>query len=312
MAKTTQFKHRSSEPLTLASFRTANLESMFDLEPDEEAPARQPMRRAAVPDDEELLPGLAPMPSRSARTAGRGFGKRVLVQDAVRQFIADPMQKPYNGILMLLYEFDNGQTFQGTGWLIHPRLAITAGHVIRDQKNGMAKSRNMRALQGVNGDVRRAREFPAAEIKTTNGWIASGGTRTDFDFGAVFFDRDIDGHFFEATVKEPASVLTADKDDIWVVGYPSQGSAQVDGVDRMHADSGKVTGLSPENLVVFYNIDTTEGQSGAPVIFFDRAARKFQVIAIHSGGHSSAANQGVFVTDRIADTLQSWIDHADE
>jgi glutamyl endopeptidase len=236
------------------------------------------------------LPGLEDV----AQGRPNAFGIRKIIGGADnRKSVPDPMAQPYAGILLLTYHAPNGEFLMGTGWLIAPTVAISAGHVVWDRDRGGNWSRGMMAYQGVRGNVPSAAGSASVDsMSTVSGWQQSGFE--DCDFSVIRLSRPLSSFVFEF-----AEFAEADTErmNVNVVGYPS------DGGDRLFQHAGQI--FDARETLLYYQMDTMGGQSGCPLILWEDG-NEYTVVGIHSGAGAGNYNQGVRIAGPIFQQLKVW------
>lgn len=238
--------------------------------------------------------------SASAAALNTGeFGPDRIVQEKIiglddRVLIADTSVVPYRRICYLSMTTSLGYSFKGTGWLIGPRVLVTAGHCVynREHAYGIGKMRSVKITVARNGQFNLG-TANATRVETTQGWISNGDE--EWDFGVVFLDQPLGNQVgFFGFANYPDNDLKGKL--VNVVGYPGEQTA------TMWGRVDKIVGVSSQRLE--YLADTTGGQSGCPVIYNDGSGT-FRAVGIHNYG----GNQGNFATrinDAVFQQLKKW------
>ncbi|GKT91486.1 glutamyl endopeptidase [Colletotrichum tofieldiae] len=191
----------------------------------------------------------------------------------------------------------------GTGWLIHPNLLVTAGHVV--------------CYIGYNGVASIGKPYvqsrSATKIVTTAEWLSDKADRTRAkDVAFIQVDRNFEGElslFKYAT----NTAVTARGANLGVVGYPGDkylmnedtgeneaGAQMYEAFQETDYDISK----SPRNMIE-YKISTYGGQSGAPII------RRGDMLAIGThcyGGGGFESNSGNSIGGLHGNVYSKYID----
>ena len=210
---------------------------------------------------------------------------------------------PFNAICHLRFVTKSGGAFVGTGWLIAPRTVITAGHCVFCKPHG-GWVRSMTISTQRNGGPSTAREsqtvtrgFKTTEVYTR---LRHGDPREpEYDYGAIILPRAFQraGHFGYA-------VYAPDKlrnETFNVVGYPGEKSGTMWG----HFQRG----LSVSSRLLTYQIDTTKGQSGAPLFDIvpgpNGSGKRYVSVGIHNAGNDRE-NFATRVNRDVFTLLDKW------
>lgn len=252
------------------------------------------MRRFGVP---QIIraPRFTPPTNWLPITTGLGGGRGDDKSDRFGEDDRSPVesqkvfQAPYNRICSLSIARPGAPPMVGTGWLLNDRTVVTAGHCLHDPVYGPAAS--VTAIPARDGDYAPFGWATATRWATAPGWV--GTWLPAADFGVAFFDTPfaVGGLAFA-----PASDARLPLLDLILSGYPSYGTA-----DRQLYAKGRVNSVEADALGYF--LDTTEGESGAPLLApFGNTAF---VIGIHTlGGYDE--NRGVRLTAPVCEILDAW------
>jgi glutamyl endopeptidase len=205
---------------------------------------------------------------------------------------------PYRAIGLLTYN-QGGGSFVCSGWLIGPNTVATAGHCVNAGRGG-PWSTNMRFYPGRNGASAPFGFCSARTLFSVVGWVTSGNE--EYDYGAVKLNctvGNVTGWFgFYATGFSQVGL------SVLLTGYPAEkpSATQWGGGGDINVSQVRKTR---------YMIDTSGGQSGAPVIEADRGASASNCfgacgVAIHAYGVSGGFNSGTRINSEVASNLLSW------
>lgn len=221
------------------------------------------------------------------------FGRlRNVVGRDDRQRIQDTQDFPWRCLCSLQIRYADGQDAVGTGWLAGARTVITAGHCVDSQNHGRAVAMLVRF--GQNGNVAPFGSSNAIGLDVTTGWLNQRNQANDF--GAVFLPAggNRPGPPLQAVALDNASLAGL---EVNLAGYP----AGRQGTLWWHARRL----AQPRPSFLAYDVDTTGGQSGAPV--WSVRANSAQVVGIHTNG-TGQGNFGVRITDSVRRTIGIWIE----
>lgn len=191
----------------------------------------------------------------------------------------------------------DGSLWVGTGWFISPRVLVTAGHVVYLKDTGVPGRdgwvREIRVMPGRKGTELPFGSSTSVRFYTVRGWADNGDD--EFDYGALVLADplgDRTGWFeFGAYADTTLQSLTAN-----VSGYPDEKP----GTQWYHGRRIDST----SNRKVFYDTDTTGGQSGSAVYRIANGRRT--AIGIHAYG-GTRVNSATRITRPVFDNLTTWI-----
>jgi len=271
---------------------------------------------------ERLTDGTPAHPDRRARETPVG--------DDDRTPVPDPTAIPYRRICQISYKTPRPDSSRltprrGTGWLIGPRLLLTAGHVILDIVNrGEPENLSVefaiapgRTGKGSDEDAVPYGLFGAARLSAHPRWLSE--CDQDYDIGCIHLDRPVPGrvgHWGFAAFDDTALVGA----EVNIAGYPVLGPPE-DGSGNpfpiphkgMKAfwHRNRIRRVTPHRL--YYDVDTSGGQSGAPVWFRLSAQEPPVAIGIHAygfdpnGADENHVNSATRITPQLLQTIRRWI-----
>lgn len=218
---------------------------------------------------------------------------------------------PYAGIACIrLHITHPGPTvvfFMGTGWFLKPDTVVTAAHVT-DVSEAWAKvpspaSWHLEIIPAFASAQRPFGTFWATSVIRHPRW--TGQHTTDFDVAAVKVAPASAGMPMAAAnclTPQADAVAPAMLPQVQVAGYPFA----VDFGGTPVSASGGVRII--EGSLCFYDVDTENGQSGAPVM--SAGAGTPSVVAIHSAGRgngSTGPSQALNAALRLRQELVDWM-----
>jgi V8-like Glu-specific endopeptidase len=212
---------------------------------------------------------------------------------------------PWSCICSLLITANTGTLYIGTGWLVGPRLVLTAGHcVYMADENGWASS--IEVIPGRNATDRPFGSAVSRELRSVTGWTRDNDS--DLDYGAIVLPPD------KRYGEQLGWFGYASRDDDYLKsitlnlsGYPGDGGKlgqQVDGSQWYNFRGVKEV----MDRQISYEIDTYGGQSGAPVWEMRADGGRYGV-GIHTWG-TSVANGATRITRAVFDNIVLWAGQA--
>jgi len=254
-------------------------------EPDKPAPPAYPGRenRSGV-DPDRISP---PMPERVVGTDDR---TRVTTTESY----------PWNTVGYLCNDYPFGRAYRGTGAIVTPYMVLTAGHMVYDwsTEGGYASevcfAPGQRQLSPGGAVEWPYGMFTASSWETNANYIdalkTNRAVQFDYDYAAVFFNRS----FARVGLNTYMPVVfNLAPESINLAGYPPSVQGETNSQGMWHS-FGDVTGVT--DRMIYYNADTTPGNSGGPVWEFISGLRR--IVAVHvasdpAGCRLVSQNQGV-------------------
>ncbi len=218
--------------------------------------------------------------------------------------LTDTTYFPWATVVKIQGNFDI-YSFDCSGWMLGPSTVATSAHCIYDYGDTNTYATNVIVTPAMNSDSPNSEPFGYCEANKAwiiNLWETTGDAQYDYGVYAL-----------RCRVGEQTGNL----------GYRVISDSQIDGemvnVTGYPLDKGGTTmwfGLghvleTPANFL-FYDNDTTGGQSGAPTWELINDSCQVCVVAIHSGSGGIDHNVGVRVTNDVFDFLfamQQWVYH---
>jgi glutamyl endopeptidase len=196
--------------------------------------------------------------------------------------------------------------FVGTGWFVAPKLLITAGHCVFDRNQMGGQAREITITPGRNRDEKPFGTQKSSRFSTLDLWHRD--QNPDFDIAAIHLDKPFDslGGAFQV-----GSFLDDELKNFFVnvSGYPASPG---DGQEQWWAKN-RIRDVTPRRI--FYDVDTSGGQSGGPVYIFKDDKGPPIVVGIHAygiGGTPSSiplrVNSAPRIIPEVVEQIQSWID----
>lgn len=224
--------------------------------------------------------------------------------------IVDDIEHPFwRPFCLLKFSFPGkDETFIGTGVLIGPRLILTAAHNLYslDARAGVSAATAMAGFR--DGQ-------PSAEAAITSWRIHSDypnqrpddPNRYRYDFGVALVDSDAlfqwAGAAWSIGAMTPFPDGALAKKRLLIAGYPAAGQLQDSCLKWSYGSplSGQVS-----NTLFTYRIDTTGGQSGAPVFHLETETSPPVIAGIHVSGFEGEHNIARRFTPAAKKSIEGW------
>jgi glutamyl endopeptidase len=212
---------------------------------------------------------------------------------------------PWRCICSLLMTANTGAQYIGTGWLVGPRIVLTAGHcVFMSDEGGWVTQ--IEVVPGRDGVDRPFGSAISRDFRSVSGWTQDNDS--DYDYGAILlpagnrFAEDLGWFGYASRADDYLKNITLN-----LAGYPGDGGkagSQVDGTQWYHSRTVKDVLVKQ----ITYEIDTFGGQSGAPVWELANDGSRYGV-AIHTFG-TTVNNGGTRITGDVFDNIVLWAGQA--
>lgn len=246
-----------------------------------------------------------PPPPDPDDTEGRAI---ILFQDRRSEtspsFFINP---PFGAIGIIVVRFANGREEMGTGFLVDTGVVLTAGHVLFSHDHGAAiLARFTPACALLKPD---AQEMTGERLRVSTAW-RRGRDELEGDYGAMFLPDAkryarcgafsiavVSGEFVERHIARETS-------DFMIAGFPAEKP-----LGTMWHEAGAL--VASRASTVSYTIDTTPGQSGAPLFAAvadpKTGKRVPMAIGIHSRpARTAKANQARLIDADVIRDLKTW------
>jgi glutamyl endopeptidase len=205
----------------------------------------------------------------------------IIIGDDDRTKVVNTVEKPYSAI-SFLFSLDS----MCTGTLIDEDKVLTAAHCVYN-KDTKKYFRDNSVYPGVHNDEFPFESSDSIEYFVPKQYIQSGNPR--FDYAIIKLEYPIGKDIELLKLKQ---VKKAVETSIRIVGYPEDKLVET-GVVSQYEMQGKVWSEDPFTL--YYDLDTTAGQSGAPILNENN-----EIIGIHIGNYrTNGLNGGVKVTKEM-------------
>lgn len=229
-------------------------------------------------------------------------GLESVIGDDDRVPVDDVTTFPWRMVCALQITGRNGLTVPGTGWLAGPSTVITAGHCVFDALGLGGLADHIIVFPG-RQTLQPPLAVAASNFRPHARWRDFGDL--EFDIAAIKLPSSLGSElgFFAASAREPAHLRAH---VAHVSGYPQ---VPGNGEQQFHSRQS-VTAVLDRRL--FYTVDTSEGQSGAPVWIVDVDGGPPQVVGVHTYGNNETplnlrpANSATLINPEILQQILDW------
>ncbi|MGB3556317.1 MAG: trypsin-like peptidase domain-containing protein [Jannaschia sp.] len=258
-----------------------------------------PAKLIGEPDQRGLVHGKSKVPIRI------GTGVLSVIGADERRRIRQTELNPYRMICALQIDAPWGE-FVGTGWLAGPQTLITAGHCLFDRQQMGGWAHSIEITPGRDGDEPPAFGcHTATRFSSVDKWLDS--RDPDFDIGAIHLDAPLGDELGWFGIRALPDAEIEDR-LVNVSGYPAspgRGTQQMWAMNRIRA-------VTPRRI--FYDVDTSGGQSGGPVYYIDAPGSAPEVIGIHAYGIGGTpgdiqleVNSAPRIIPEVVEQIQAWV-----
>ncbi|MDP1989843.1 MAG: CFI-box-CTERM domain-containing protein [Syntrophales bacterium] len=217
--------------------------------------------------------------------------------------VIDTETYPWNTVGFIGNTYPSGNSYRGSGAIVSPYMVLTAGHMVYnwDTEGGYASEIVFfpGQTQTVEGGtrIRPYGQFTTASRETNSNYIDALKTNPSdqfrYDYATVFFNTSFASVGITTYMPVVFSISPPIGDIINLAGYPGSVKGETNS-QAMWQSSGDVTSVT--DRILYYNADTTGGNSGGPVWQLTSGLRR--IIAVHvvstpGGCRLVSQNQGV-------------------
>lgn len=241
------------------------------------------------------------LPDRDAMALPQ-FGSESIVGADNRVQISPTTTNPNRRIAYLEFSTPDGTRSRCSGFLIGEWVLATAGHCVFNRNSSRGDidwmpEESYTAFVAVDGDDLNYGYCGVSELMSVEGWTSSG--LVEYDYGAVLLNCGIGAATGWFGLRWSSGSHTGDP--VRVTGYPGEHTPPT-----MWTHNGDILGTANRRL--FYGIDTTPGQSGAPVYGACSEGGPC-ALAVHAYGipdSGAVTNSGTRVTEDVFDNYVDW------
>ncbi len=210
---------------------------------------------------------------------------------------------PYTAICQLRMKFPRViKPLGGTGFLVKPRLILTAGHNILHPDYGFADEMKVIIAGKAGSSKHRLPSFPPFKgddtLKVSDEWLSNPVHGKPYDYGFIILPESYDNKMGTFGL-EPLELLLPryrELASVTIAGYPCdrQNYPEIN-CDNLYKTEGKITEI--EETMIHYRLDTLPCMSGSPIFYI--VGNKAVAIGIHTKANLPASNKGVSLTPAV-------------
>lgn len=190
-----------------------------------------------------------------------------------------------------------------TGWLVGPHTVITAGHCVYWPGDGWATE--VMVAPALNGNNAPFGVQYSTNLHSVTGWVVSEDSR--YDYGAIILPNDSLGNAVGTFMPYgyfSDSFLYTSIGTLAISGYPADKLYNGSYGTTLWVGRGRRFTYLEESMV-YYQVDTEWGQSGAAVWTTFKGSRF--ATAIHTQGYCGwYENCGVRINQSVANNIVGW------
>lgn len=197
--------------------------------------------------------------------------------------------------------------FIGTGWFAGPRTLITAGHCVHDHRDFGGWVDSVEVSPGRNDEETPFDEVSATKVASLKGWVENADP--DQDIGCIQLDQPLGDRVGWLPVAAYPDERLIDR-EVGISGYPKdRGQGRI-----QYFDANLIAHVDKHRL--YYAVDTSRGQSGAPVWLPRGPDDLPHVVGVHAYGVSdprggvSPGNSAPRITEQVLGVIRGWVDEA--
>ena len=213
---------------------------------------------------------------------------------------------PWNTICYLDFMIA-GSSYRGSGMLIAPYCVLTCGHNVWDQDLQLA-SNNMKVTPAQYQEYQGATIYEpygtvdVCDLSSNTAYIDHDGG-FEYDYGVVNLGRRFSGISTFMPIEYDATPTAVN-----VAGYPGELQGESSSYDMWH-DYDSVTGYEGiNNRIMLHAVDTSGGQSGAPVWRYSEETGSRRLVGIHVYG-GVEANGACRLVSSIESIISEWMQY---
>ena len=266
------------------------------------------------PDDVEPASPAAvfPVVGRGDRVVRPSETIRTVIGTDDRVQIADTDHHPWRMICALRMTGPSGTGAIGTGWFIGPRTLVTAGHCVFSETFFGGWAQTVEVIPGLSrrDDGALSRPFGrvlSSRFSVLQRWAESNDREPDYDIGCIHLSEPLGEKtgWFGFGALTPAELQGF---QVNISGYPGDPG----GGDEQWFARNRVLHVAERR--VFYDVDTTAGQSGGPVWIHEEEGSAPLVVAVHAYGVGATAstlgilaNSAPRILPELFDVFERWL-----
>ena len=210
---------------------------------------------------------------------------------------------PWRCICSLLITAQSGTQYIGTGWLVAPRVVLTAGHCVYMADEG-GWATQIEVMPGRNGADRPYGTAICRDLRSVTGWTQDNDS--DCDYGAILLPADKrygdQLGWFGYAVRDDDYLRQV---TLNLSGYPGDGGRTAEDGTQWFMSRAVKDVMARQ---ISYEIDTYGGQSGSPVWEMTSNGNRYGV-GIHTYG-TSVSNGATRIVSEVFQNIVGWAGEA--
>ena len=224
-----------------------------------------------------------------------GTDDRIIIEDTTR------VPYRYIGKLVMTHSNSTYNTV-GTGFLVGDDLILTSAHcVYGDDITGITFTPAQNGTSKPYGTYAVTTKHVPTKYKTA---VANNDSSNmlKYDYALLELSSNVGaqiGYFQLGGYNTPYDTSFLLNKKVTIAGYPGNSSS------KLYRHKNYCTGFNSDGYLMFYNIDTTNGQSGSPVIY-PIGTSAYYVVGIHRGGWGTSSNVGRYVTHNVYQLVHTY------
>jgi glutamyl endopeptidase len=230
------------------------------------------------------------------RKAKTGPVMEVVIDEDNRQQITSTADYPWRCIASLRITAADGSGWIGTGWLVGPRILLTAGHNVYMADHG-GWAQQIEVIPGRNGDSFPFGSCVATDFRSVQGWIQS--QDSNFDYGVILLPPESrlgdQVGWFGYQVHNDGELTGY---TVNIAGYPGDKP-----VGTQWWMCGPVKQVNERSFV--YDIDSAGGQSGCPAWVRFAGDDGSYGVGVHTYG-ALTGNSATRMVQDMFDNVTAW------
>ena len=239
------------------------------------------------------------------RYSGANVG--YIVGDDDRNEITNTTRTPYRyiGQLVSTFKRKNNTTFNAytTAFLVGESIILTCAHGVY-RKDGTLISAYFYPAQ--NGYDKRIYKYKCSTVHVPSNYktaIANKDKISEdkYDYSVIQLTESAGtklGYFSLGGCNTSYNDSFIIGKSCTLVGYPGE----KDG--RMYRQKGKIIKFNSQKYLMYYSMDSTNGQSGSPIIY-PTSSGEYYVVGIHLGAEKPY-NCARYITNNISELVKKW------
>ena len=256
--------------------------------------------------DEETQRELA---ERDAAMASDVQSRQIIGTDD-RVFV-HPILDPYSGVVLIelngTMPDGSSKTYLGTGFMVAPKVMVTAAHCVTRYLSGVAEIDSIIVYQGVyvsELDTPSYEAYPSVSaeyihcpLEYHNIWSGlSTESQFDYDWAVVTLEDEIDCYYFDCASVGNLNALP--NRSVTITGYSE------DFAYYLRKGTGTVISVSNSGRHMSHNVDPYDWQSGSPMYNENTNT----VFGIHTSiADNPSLNRGTIIIPEIYYTIATYI-----